>query len=57
MCDDPKILAFLSFLEQDIEQHPEWLQTMAPDMAKRMDDLTKGMVFDHDEPIDGNVDS
>ena len=54
--DDPALGAFLSFLAKDIEAHPERLQTMSPAMVKRMDDLTKGMAFDPDEPIEGDVD-
>jgi antitoxin PrlF len=54
--DDPALSAFLSFLAKDIEEYPERLQTMSPAMAKRMDELTEGMVFDPDEPIEGDVD-
>jgi antitoxin PrlF len=54
--DDPALGAFLAFLAKDIEDHPERLQTMSPEMAKRMDELTEGMVFDPDEPIEGDVD-
>lgn len=54
--DDPALGAFLSFLAKDIEHHPERLQTMSPDMVKHIASLTKGMVFDPDEPIEGDVD-
>jgi antitoxin PrlF len=54
--DDPALGAFLSFLARDIEHHPERLQTMSPEMVKHIASLTDGMVFDPDEPIEGDVD-
>jgi antitoxin PrlF len=54
--DDPAIAAFLSFLAKDIEAHPERLKTLSPEMAEWMTHLTKGMEFDPDEPIEGDVD-
>ncbi len=54
--DDPALGAFLAFLAKDIEDHPERLQAMSPETAKRMADLTEGMAFDPDEPIEGDVD-
>jgi hypothetical protein len=56
MSYDRTVLAFLSLLEADIETYPERLQAMSPEMVKRMDDLIEGMVFDSDEPIEGDVD-
>lgn len=54
--DDPALGAFLSFLAKDIEDHPERLQTMSPEMAKHITSLTEGMTFDPDEAIEGDVD-
>ncbi|CAN5476910.1 type II toxin-antitoxin system PrlF family antitoxin [soil metagenome] len=53
---DPALGAFLDFLANDIASHPAKLKTLSPTMAKRMASLTKGMTFDPDEPIEGNVD-
>jgi antitoxin PrlF len=54
--DDPALASFLGFLAQDIAEHPQRLQTMSPDMAKRMDELTKDMAFDPAGSIEGDVD-
>lgn len=54
--NDPALGAFLALLAKDIEEHPERLQTMSPAMAKRMSELTEGIAFDPDEPIEGDVD-
>lgn len=54
--DDPALAAFLTFLAKDIAQHPSRLQTLSPALVKRMTKLTKGLTFDPDEPIEGEVD-
>ncbi|KIZ40191.1 MULTISPECIES: type II toxin-antitoxin system PrlF family antitoxin [Rhodopseudomonas] len=54
--DDPAMAAFLAFLAKDIASHPAKLKTLSPATAKRIAKLTKGMVFDPDEPIEGDVD-
>lgn len=54
--DDPAIAAFLAFLAKDIEEHPERLQTFTPEMVAGIEELTAGMEFDPDEPIEGEVD-
>lgn len=53
---DPAIAAFLTFLAKDIEAYPDRLQTLSPEMVARIDELTEGMTFDPDEPIEGDVD-
>jgi antitoxin PrlF len=54
--DDPALASFLTFLAKDIERHPDRLQSLSPGTAKRIAKLTKGMVFDPDEAIEGDVD-
>jgi antitoxin PrlF len=54
--DDPALASFLAFLAKDIEANPRRLKALSPALAKRMADLTKGMSFDPDEAIDGDVD-
>ncbi|QUS41214.1 AbrB/MazE/SpoVT family DNA-binding domain-containing protein [Tardiphaga alba] len=54
--DDPAIAAFLTFLAKDIGANPERLQTLSPEMMERIAELTDGIVFDPDEPIEGEVD-
>jgi antitoxin PrlF len=53
---DPALASFLSFLAKDNESRPDCLQTLSPETTKRVAELTKGMAFDPDEAIEGNVD-
>lgn len=53
---DPAITAFLAFLAKDIEANPKRLQALSPEMVERIEQLTAGMEFDPDEPIEGQVD-
>lgn len=54
--NDPAIAAFLTFLAKDIEANPDRVQTLSPEMMERIEQLTAGMEFDPDEPIEGPVD-
>ncbi|MBB5047062.1 antitoxin PrlF [Rhodopseudomonas rhenobacensis] len=54
--DDPALQAFLGFLAKDIARRPSQLKTLSPATAKHIATLTKGMTFDADEPIEGDVD-
>ena len=54
--EDPAIASFLSFLAKDIEQNPQTLQALSPDLAKHIADLVDGVEFDPDAPIEGDVD-
>ncbi len=53
---DPAIASFLSFLAHDIEQSPQNLKTLSPDLAKRIATLVEGTEIDLDASIDGDVD-
>jgi antitoxin PrlF len=53
--DDPAIASFLSFLSKDIASHPEKLRAFPATLARRIADLTKGVAFDPDAEIDGDV--
>lgn len=53
--DDPVIDSFLSFLANDMEKHPERVQEFPKALVDRMVELTKGMHFNLDDPIVGDV--
>lgn len=53
--DDPVIDSFLGFLAADMEKHPERVQEFPKALVERMVELTKGMDFNLDDPIVGNV--
>jgi hypothetical protein len=48
--EDP---AFLTFLAEDIESHPEKLRAFPPKLAEVIADLTSNVDCDCDEPIVG----
>lgn len=52
---DPALEAFLSFLAQDIQQHPEQLQPASKTQRQAIRKLTRGVKFDLNEtlPSDG----
>jgi antitoxin PrlF len=54
--EDPAIAAFLSFLARDMENSPQNLKALTPDLAKRIADLVEGIEVDLHAPIDGDVD-
>jgi antitoxin PrlF len=53
--DDPMIEHFLDFLGRDMAQHPERLRTIPEALVARARLLARGVVIDHDAPIDGDV--
>ena len=54
--DDPALNAFLSFLGNDIEQHPETIQALSPDMRTSIQSLTEGVDLDLNAPLDEDDD-
>jgi antitoxin PrlF len=54
--DDPALGPFLALLANDIAGHPATLKTLSPKTAKHIAKLTKGIAFDPDEAIEGDVD-
>jgi antitoxin PrlF len=53
--DDPVIGAFLEFLATDIKQNPKHVNELTPDLLAKIQELTDGVAFDPDEPIEGDV--
>lgn len=54
--EDPAIERFVAFLAKDIEHRPDAVKALAPELARRISALTKGIDGDPDESIYGNVD-
>ena len=52
---DPALAPFLALLGRDIATHPERLRGFPPELIRRIERLTQGVVIDHDAPIDGAV--
>ena len=50
--EDPALYAFLSFLGDDIEQHPENIQALSADTMHKADNLISGVDIDLDAPLD-----
>ncbi|HLX16595.1 MAG TPA: type II toxin-antitoxin system PrlF family antitoxin [Bradyrhizobium sp.] len=53
--DDPAIASFLSFLSKDIQAHPEKLHAFPVSLVERIASLTKGIEFDPEAEIEGDV--
>jgi prlF antitoxin for toxin YhaV_toxin len=53
--EDPTLLAFLDFLEREIEDRPERLVPVTRELVARMRRLTSGVKVNPDEPIEGPV--
>ncbi|MGV3581254.1 MAG: type II toxin-antitoxin system PrlF family antitoxin [Methylophilus sp.] len=49
--DDPVIKQFLSFLESDIQHHPEHLKPLSKARMTRISVLTKDVQFDLNAPL------
>jgi antitoxin PrlF len=49
--EDPAVLAFLKFLEKDITEHPERLQSFSPEWVKSALDLVEGVEVDLNEAL------
>ncbi|MBK6961701.1 MAG: type II toxin-antitoxin system PrlF family antitoxin [Gammaproteobacteria bacterium] len=47
--------AFLDLLDQDIAAHPERLQPITPDLARRAQSLVGGVSVDFDIPLPHDV--
>jgi antitoxin PrlF len=52
---DPLVGSFLTFLEKDLRSHPERIESLSSDVAKRISALTTGVDVDLDAPIEGDV--
>lgn len=52
---DPVVGSFLSFLARDIQNHPDAVRPLTPELARRIADLTAGIDTDSDEAIEGDV--
>jgi antitoxin PrlF len=52
---DPALDPFLALLQQEITQHPERLSGFPPALLARIQQLSAGIVIDHDASIDGAV--
>lgn len=53
--EDPAIGSFLAFLARDIERHPENLKALSPNLVQQIAGLTKNVVVDPDDAIEGDV--
>jgi len=53
--EDPIIDAFLGFLANDMERHPERLERLSTDSMVRAAELTAGIVVDDDEIFPNDV--
>lgn len=49
---DPVLGSFLSFLANDIQQHPERLKAATPELVSRIQGLVGGIDVDLDAPLD-----
>ncbi len=48
---DPALNAFLEFLGNDMQAHPENIQALSADMKQAVDHLTQGVDIDLDAPL------
>ena len=49
--EDPVVESFLSFIADDMREHPEKIQTLTISMRDRIKSLTSDVVFDLDAPL------
>lgn len=54
--DDPALSAFLSFLGNDIQQHPENIHALSPNMRTSIQSLTEGVDINLNAPLDEDDD-
>lgn len=52
--DDPVLAKFLGFLAQDMAQHPGRVQSLSPDLVRRIQWLVSGVHLDLDAPLSEN---
>jgi antitoxin PrlF len=53
--DDPALTGFLSLLAEDIRERPGAVADIPADLAVRIFELTKGIMVDPDDAIEGDV--
>lgn len=53
--NDPVFDKFLTFLTNDLEQHPDHIQAVSRELVERIAELTAGVEVDLDEAIEGDV--
>jgi antitoxin PrlF len=53
--DDPIVMAFLTFLEKDIKDHPDRLSMVSEDSIAHAIELTKDVAVADDDILDENV--
>jgi antitoxin PrlF len=53
--DDPVVGAFVAFLADDIERHPERVEPLSASRIERAAELTAGMRVEDDEPIPDDI--
>jgi len=51
--EDPVLDSFFAFLENDIKQHPNQLQSMPTELREQSSKLTEGIEVDLDAPLNG----
>lgn len=49
--EDPVVESFLSFIADDLREHPEKIQPLTISMRDRIKSLTSDVVFDLDAPL------
>ncbi len=49
--DDPVLTQFLTFLAEDISQHPESVVTLSPDLIERIQPLVSEVDIDLNSPL------
>lgn len=49
--EDPVVLAYLAFLEQQMARHPELIQPLDPRLMAEIDELVGGIEVDLDEDL------
>lgn len=47
--DDPVLAAFLSFIEEDMTEHPESMRPLSSDLLSRAEELTEGVEVQLDD--------
>jgi antitoxin PrlF len=53
--EDPTVIRFLELLEADIVKNPHRLTGLPVELYRRFLEVTDGLDFDLDEPIEGDV--
>ena len=53
--ESPVIDRFLSFIANDLEQRPEAVVALSPQLVTRISALTEGVTVNVDDPLEGDV--